>query len=329
MIRTKNSSAFLHAYGSEDSQKGLEFLMPRMSSDLADSDREPFVEVDPTGRYGRYSELLGSGAVKKVYRAFDQEEGIEVAWNQVKLRNFCGDEAMIARLYSEVRLLKTLKNKNIIVLYSVWRDEKRNTLNFITEVCTSGNLREYRKKHKQVSIKALKKWSRQILSGLHYMHTHEPCVIHRDLNCSNVFINGNIGQVKIGDLGLAAIVGKNHSAHSLLGTPEFMAPELYEENYTELIDIYSFGMCLLEMVTLELPYTECNNVAKIYKKVTSGVRPQAMDKVKDPEVKAFIEKCLAQPRARPSAADLLNDPFFDGISDDDEEEKCCLGSASN
>ncbi|XP_073017433.1 probable serine/threonine-protein kinase WNK11 [Primulina eburnea] len=324
MLRTKNSSssAFLHAYGYriENSQKGLEILMPRMSSDLADSDREPFVEVDPTGRYGRYSELLGSGAVKKVYRAFDQEEGIEVAWNQVKLRNFCEDEAMITRLYSEVRLLKTLKNKNIIVLYSVWRDEKRNTLNFITEVCTSGNLREYRKKHKQVSIKALKKWSRQILSGLHYMHTHEPCVIHRDLNCSNVFINGNIGQVKIGDLGLAAIVGKNHSAHSLLGTPEFMAPELYEENYTELIDIYSFGMCLLEMVTLELPYTECNNVAKIYKKVTSGVRPQAMDRVKDPEVKAFIEKCLAQPRARPSAADLLNDPFFDGISDDDDEE---------
>ncbi|XP_073039669.1 probable serine/threonine-protein kinase WNK11 isoform X2 [Primulina eburnea] len=293
--------------------------MPSMSSDLADPDKEPFVEVDPTGRYGRYNELLGSGAVKKVYRAFDQEEGIEVAWNQVKLRNFYGDEAMINRLYSEVRLLKTLKNKNIIALYSVWPDEKRNTLNFITEVCTSGNLREYRKKHKQVSIKALKKWSRQILNGLHYMHTQEPCVIHRDLNCSNVFINGNIGQVKIGDLGLAAIVGKNHSAHSLLGTPEFMAPELYEENYTELIDIYSFGMCLLEMATLELPYTECDNVAKIYKKVTSGVRPQAMNKVKDPEVKAFIEKCLAQPRARPSAADLLKDPFFDGINNDDDE----------
>ncbi|XP_075503135.1 putative serine/threonine-protein kinase WNK11 isoform X1 [Primulina tabacum] len=322
MFRTKTSGksgGFLNSYGIENSQKGFEFLMPGMSSDLADPDKEPFVEVDPTGRYGRYNELLGSGAVKKVYRAFDQEEGIEVAWNQVKLRNFCGDEAMINRLYSEVRLLKTLKNKNIIALYSVWPDEKRNTLNFITEVCTSGNLREYRKKHKQVSIKALKKWSRQILNGLHYMHTQEPCVIHRDLNCSNVFINGNIGQVKIGDLGLAAIVGKNHSAHSLLGTPEFMAPELYEENYTELIDIYSFGMCLLEMATLELPYTECDNVAKIYKKVTSGVRPQAMNKVKDPEVKAFIEKCLAQPRARPSAADLLKDPFFDGINNDDDE----------
>ncbi|KAL0301086.1 UNVERIFIED_CONTAM: putative serine/threonine-protein kinase WNK11 [Sesamum radiatum] len=271
--------------------------MPSMGSDMGDRDRELFVEVDPTGRYGRYSELLGSGAVKKVYRAFDQEEGIEVAWNQVKLRNFSDDETMINRLYSEVRLLGSLKNKNIIALYSVWRDEERNTLNFITEVCTSGNLREYRKKHRQVSMKALKKWSRQILKGLEYLHTHDPCVIHRDLNCSNIFINGNIGQVKIGDLGLAATVGRNHSAHSVLGTPEFMAPELYDEDYTEMIDIYSFDN----------------------KKVTSGVRPHAMNKVKDPEVRAFIEKCLAQPRARPSAADLLKDPFFDSIPDDDDE----------
>ncbi|GFZ07382.1 protein kinase superfamily protein [Actinidia rufa] len=282
-----------------------------------DQDSESFVEIDPTGRYGRYSDLLGAGAVKKVYRAFDQEEGIEVAWNQVKLRNFCEDPVTIDRLNSEVRLLRTLKNKNIIALYSVWRDKRQNTLNFITEVCTSGNLREYRKKHKHVSLKALKKWSKQILKGLDYLHTQELCIIHRDLNCSNVFINGNIGQVKIGDFGLAATVAKNHSAHSILGTPEFMAPELYEEDYTELIDIYSYGMCVLEMVTLELPYSECDTVAKIYKKVTSGLTPQAMDKVRDPEVKAFIEKCLGQPRARPSAADLLKDSFFDDIDDDD------------
>lgn len=54
-----------------------------------------------------------------------------------------------------------------------------------------------------------------------------------------------------------------------LGTPEFMAPELYEEEYNELVDIYAFGMCLLELVTFDYPYVECANAAQIYKKVTS------------------------------------------------------------
>lgn len=121
-------------------------------------------------------------------------------------------------------------------------------------------------------------------------------------------------------MGLAAIVGKSHSAHSVLGTPEFMAPELYEEDYTEMVDIYSFGMCMIEMVTLEIPYSECDNVAKIYKKVSTGMRPEALSKVKDLEVREFIEKCLAQPRARPSASELLNDPFFDEIDDDENDE---------
>ncbi|KAL2322767.1 hypothetical protein Fmac_027146 [Flemingia macrophylla] len=304
-------------YHVDDGVSLMLFQKPWVKADASEKDSEAFVEKDPTGRYGRYNELLGSGAVKRVYRAFDQEEGIEVAWNQVKLRNISDDPAMVDRLYSEVRLLRSLKNKSIISLYSVWRDEKHNTLNFITEVCTSGNLREYRKKHRHVSMRALKKWSKQILEGLNYLHEHDPCIIHRDLNCSNVFVNGNTGQVKIGDLGLAAIVGKSHSAHSILGTPEFMAPELYDEHYTELVDIYSFGMCVLEMVTLEIPYSECDNVAKIYKKVTSGVRPQALNSIQDPEVKAFVERCLAQPRVRPSAAELLKDPFLD-ITDYDE-----------
>lgn len=169
--------------------------MPAANSNMSDRDGEPFVEVDPSGRFGRYGDLLGSGAVKKVYRAFDQEEGIEVAWNQVRLSHFSEDPVFVNRLHSEVQLLRTLKNKYIIVCYSVWLDDQHNTLNFITEVCTSGNLRTYRKKHRHVSIKALKKWSKQVLEGLEYLHTHEPCIIHRDLNCSNIFINGNIGQV--------------------------------------------------------------------------------------------------------------------------------------
>ena len=167
------------------------------SLDPPDNDKETFEEVDPTGRFGRYSDLLGAGAVKKVYRAFDQQEGIEVAWNLVKLNNFSQDPSVGDRLVKEVQLLSQLRNTYIITLIDVWKNSERNTLNFITEICTSGNLREYRKRHRHVSIRALKKWSKQVLKGLVYLHTHEPCVIHRDLNCSNIFINGNVGEVYI------------------------------------------------------------------------------------------------------------------------------------
>ncbi|OIT00753.1 PREDICTED: probable serine/threonine-protein kinase WNK11 [Nicotiana attenuata] len=169
--------------------------MPSASPDPIDEEREPFAEVDPSGRFGRYTELLGHGAVKKVYRAFDLEEGRDVAWNQIKLSKFSDTPYIIDKIHSEIALLKNLKNDNIIVLYHVWKDNEHNILNFITEECASGNLRDYRKKHRHVSIKALKKWSRQILQGLDYLHTHDPCVIHRDLNCSNIFINGNVGKV--------------------------------------------------------------------------------------------------------------------------------------
>ncbi|KAL5727467.1 non-specific serine/threonine protein kinase [Ranunculus cassubicifolius] len=285
------------------------------SSDSTDSDAELYVEIDPTGRYGRYKDLLGFGSFKKVYRAFDQEQGIEVAWNQEKLRNFADDPERIEQLFVEVRLLKGLRCDNIIRLYNVWTNIEERTLNFITEACTSGNLREYRLKHRNVSLKAIKKWCRQILEGLVYLHTREPCIIHRDLNCANIFVNGNTGQVKIGDLGLAILSGENCSRYSVTGTAEYMAPELYEEDYTELVDIYSFGLCLLEMVTISIPYEECDHVVKIYKKVSAGVKPLAFDKVKDPEVKAFIEKCIGKPYDRPSASELLQDPFFHGLDD--------------
>ncbi|KAI3454420.1 hypothetical protein Pfo_011083 [Paulownia fortunei] len=307
--------------------------MPQDSAsepDPDDSDTEPeFVEVDPSGRYGRYKEVLGKGAFKKVYRAFDEWEGIEVAWNQVKVADLLRNSVDLERLYSEVHLLKTLKHKNIIKFYNSWVDTKNEHINFITEIFTSGNLRQYRKKHKHVDVRALKKWSRQILEGLLYLHSHDPPVIHRDVKCDNIFVNGNQGEVKIGDLGLAAILQQARAAHSVIGTPEFMAPELYEEEYNELVDIYAFGMCLLELVTLEYPYVECANAAQIYKKVTAGIKPASLGKVKDPGVRAFIEKCIAKVSDRLSAKELLMDPFLQSDEDSGSVGRALQPQSSN
>lgn len=274
------------------------------------SEAEPgFVERDPTGRYIRFDEVLGKGAFKTVYRAFDEVDGIEVAWNQVRIDDMLRSPEDLEKLYSEVHLLRSLNNENIIKLYNSWVDDKKKTVNMITELLTSGSLRVYRMKHKHVDTKAIKNWARQILRGLVYLHSHVPPIIHRDLKCDNVFINGNNGEIKIGDLGLA-IVMQQPTARSVIGTPEFMAPELYEEEYNELIDVYSFGMCMLEMVTFEYPYNECKNPAQIYKKVISGIKPASLGKVVDPQIKGFIEKCLVPASQRLSAKELLEDPFL-------------------
>ncbi|KAJ3282681.1 Serine/threonine-protein kinase wnk4 [Borealophlyctis nickersoniae] len=288
--------------------------LQRSPPDSGDEEDEEHrvVETDPTGRFERYALSLGKGAYKEVFKAFDNEEGVEVAWNQLRIDHFQRRDAQ--RILSEIRILESLRNDNIINMFAAWIQkgpDGKDKVCFITELMTSGTLKSYIRKSKgPVRPKVLKSWCRQILSGLHYLHTRNPPIIHRDLKCENVFINGNNGQAKIGDLGLAVVKSKDHVS-SVLGTPEFMAPELYDEKYDEKVDIWSFGLMVLEIVTKEYPYSECTNQAQIYKKVSSGIKPLSMQKVTDPETRDFIDLCTQfDGRRRPSAADLLRHPFL-------------------
>ena len=125
---------------------------------------------------------------------------------------------------------------------------------------TGGSLRNYlRTVIKYPIMRVIKGWCKQILLGLKYLHEHKPfSIIHRDIKCDNIFINSNNGEIRIGDLGLSTPM-KNSFTTSVLGTPAFMAPELYEGKYDTCVDIYAFGMCMLEMTTGETPYRECLN----------------------------------------------------------------------
>lgn len=77
----------------------------------------------------------------------------------------------------------------------------------------------YLKRFKVMKIKVLRSWCRQILKGLHFLHTRAPPIIHRDLKCDNIFITGPTGSVKIGDLGLATLKRASF-AKSVIGTTQ-------------------------------------------------------------------------------------------------------------
>lgn len=118
-------------------------------------------------------------------------------------------------------------------------------------------------------MEAIKRWSVQILEGLKYLHTRTPPIIHRDLKCSNIFIDGKTSKIMIGDLGLSKRRWEG-AQMSIAGTPEFMAPEIFANGvYDEKVDIYAFGMCVLELITKKIPYGECHSIKDIYTKVTN------------------------------------------------------------
>ncbi|CAA0833475.1 Probable serine/threonine-protein kinase WNK6 [Striga hermonthica] len=278
-------------------------------------DEPDAVEKSPCGRFIRFEQILGRGAFKDVYRGFDRLTGVDVAWNQICLGDDDDDKTLKnspeiqARLCAEAVLLNSLSHTNVMRCYAYWVDYPNKTVNLITELFSSGSLRRYMKKLGGLDLQTIKNWGRQILEGLHYLHAQTPCIIHRDLKCDNIFIDIASGKVKIGDFGLATKM-ESAPATVLAGTPEFMAPEYYDEEYNELVDVYAFGLCLMEMMTLEYPYCECTNPAQIFKKVSNGVKPAGLERVKDFEVRRVIDRCLLPASLRPSAFELLKDPFF-------------------
>ncbi|XP_053263104.1 serine/threonine-protein kinase WNK1 isoform X17 [Podarcis raffonei] len=289
------------------------------------------VAVSPDGRFLKFDIEIGRGSFKTVYKGLDTETTVEVAWCELQDRKLSKSERQ--RFKEEAEMLKGLQHPNIVRFYDSWEStvKGKKCIVLVTELMTSGTLKTYLKRFKVMKIKVLRSWCRQILKGLQFLHTRTPPIIHRDLKCDNIFITGPTGSVKIGDLGLATLKRASF-AKSVIGTPEFMAPEMYEEKYDESVDVYAFGMCMLEMATSEYPYSECQNAAQIYRRVTSGVKPASFDKVAIPEVKEIIEGCIRQNKdERYAIKDLLNHAFFQEetgvrveLAEEDDGEKIAI-----
>ena len=185
----------------------------------------------------------------------------------------------------------------------------------ITELMTSGTLKAFiqsRFSDSKPSIQVIKRWSRQILLGLYYLHSRQPPVIHRDLKCENIFIVGATGEVKIADLGLATMRESALKHKSIIGTPEFMAPEMYAEVYDHMIDVYAFGMCLLEMAVNEYPYNECKTALGVYNTVVRDKKdPECLKNVDNEQLLLIIKDCISHdPKERKTTGELLQNEFF-------------------
>lgn len=279
------------------------------------------IEVSPKGRYKCYNDILGRGAYKIVYRAYDTHNGIEVAWNSIYIGKLSENE--IKSSMQEISVLKEIssQNNNIINFFNAWIDYDKFNIVFITEIALSGTLYDYIRKIKNINMRVIKKWCIQILKGLAFLHDKN--IAHRDLKCNNIFYNSNTGSIIIGDFGLAN--KKDTNFHSVIGTPGYMAPEMYNECYNEKVDLYAFGMCMLEMITQEIPYKN-DPFGVIFKKVTSGILPQNIEKIKNDKAKDIILNCLiVNPLKRPSASQLLKKSFFKIIEENDNDDNLCIG----
>lgn len=156
------------------------------------------VEYSPDERYARYPEELGQGAYKTVYKAFDTNDALEVAWNKLHVDRLPAAE--VAKVETEVALLRAVSHRNIINLYAFWREPRPDgrpaSMDFITELMSSGTLKQYLKRSKSIKLRVIRRWCANLLDAIAYLHARSPPIMHRDLKCDNIFINGHLGEVR-------------------------------------------------------------------------------------------------------------------------------------
>ncbi|XP_051909223.1 nuclear receptor-binding protein isoform X1 [Hippocampus zosterae] len=272
-------------------------------------DESEILEESPCGRWQKRREEVNQRNVPGIdnaYLAMDTEEGVEVVWNEVMFserKNFKLQEEKVKAVFDN---LIQLEHLNIVKFHKYWAEVKENRARviFITEYMSSGSLKQFLKKtkknHKTMNEKAWKRWCTQILSALSYLHSCEPPIIHGNLTCDTIFIQHN-GLIKIGSVAPDTINNHVKTCREEQKSLHFFAPEYGAvANVTTAVDIYSFGMCALEMAVLEIQ----SNGDSSY--VSQEAINSAIQSLEDPLQREFIQKCLeVDPDKRPTARELL------------------------
>lgn len=163
----------------------------------------------------------------------------------------------------------------------------------------------------------------QVVSGLLYLHD-EKRVIHRDIKPSNLLIS-ETGYVKIADFGVSKLVQTLDISSTYVGTMYFMAPERLEQgDYGFSSDVWSLGLTIISAVTGKNPWAppEEMNLFELLGKISGGTTPQLPETYSD-ECRDFVAQCLIREtddQERPSCAELLKHPFFEGVTEESAVE---------
>ncbi|KAK4369798.1 hypothetical protein RND71_009273 [Anisodus tanguticus] len=251
--------------------------------------------------------LLGRGTFGHVYLGFNRENGQMCAIKEVKVvSDDQTSKECLKQLNQEIILLSNLTHPNIVRYHGSELDEE--TLSVYLEYVSGGSIHKLLQEYGPFREPVIQNYTRQILSGLSFLHARN--TVHRDIKGANILVDPN-GVIKLADFGMAKHITSCSSVLSFKGSPYWMAPEVVmnTSGYGLAVDIWSLGCTVLEMATSKPPWSQYEGVAAIFKIGNSKDFPEIPDHLSN-DAKSFLRQCLQrEPSMRPTASQLLEHPF--------------------
>ncbi|KAJ0976811.1 hypothetical protein J5N97_012285 [Dioscorea zingiberensis] len=285
----------------QDDMRSLPHPLPLPPSSPSSSSPHSLVSHWKKGK------LIGRGTFGHVYQGFNSGSGQICAIKEVTIiADDTNSKECLRQLNQEIALLSQLSHPNIVRYYG--SELVEDTLSVYLEYVSGGSIHKLLQEYGPFKEPVIRSYTRQILSGLAYLHGGE--TVHRDIKGANILVDSN-GEVKLADFGMAKHIAGYTSIRSFKGSPYWMAPEVImnSSGYNLSVDIWSLGCTVLEMATSKPPWSQYEGIAAIFKIGNSKDIPEIPDHFSE-DGKNFLKLCLQRdPAARPTAARLMEHPF--------------------
>lgn len=264
-------------------------VAPRASAAGSQSGgREPAVGEIFASRY-EILEVIGVGGMGNVYKVRDRELDDVIALKTIRKEAVGSSPEVMERFKQEIKLARKATHKNILRTYDFG---DAGGVQYLTMEYVKGyTLRDLVKKHPDMPLGIALRIARQVCTGLYV--AHESGVIHRDVKSQNILIQPN-GDLKIMDFGIARPVEASGltATGSILGTPEFIAPEQAMGKAADVrSDIYSAGCVFYELFAGTIPFTGANAMEILMKHLQEDPCPLRAVK---PSVPVAVEAIVAK-----------------------------------